>query len=512
MDQKSIGGRYDLAGRIGRGGMAQVYLATDRLLGRQVAIKVLDRAFADDAAFVERFKREAQAAAALNHPNVVPIYEWGTVDDTYYIVMGYVPGQNLKETLRQSGPLSEAEALRIGAQVAGALEIAHQRGIIHRDIKPHNILLDPDGQVVVTDFGIARAAGSSQLTASNVILGTAEYLAPEQAQRDRDNVDGRADLYSLGIVLYELLTGRTPFKGESMMAVAWQHVHEQPPVPRDLGIHLSPTTEQAILKAIEKDPDRRFQTAAEMRDALTEARSGPRWIPQASPPLAFSEDHRSEPRPPEPRGGTSRGRTMIIATLALLLIVGAGIGFLLTRSPDATGSPGTQAGNGVENDPGSQGIASVSPSGTSGSTPKSTATASPQPAQSTAKPAATPKPSPSGGVVSTGAADPEAAVRRFYQLVGQHQFDQAAGLWSANMRAQYPPAQNITGRFSDTSDMSVQRAKAVSIDEGAGKATVEVDVIETVGSPGATRSWVGTWSLVRGPEGWLLDQPNLQTR
>ncbi|WP_152413025.1 protein kinase domain-containing protein, partial [Nitrolancea hollandica] len=329
MNRNNIGGRYDLSGRIGRGGMAEVYLATDRLLGRQVAVKVLDRAFADDAAFVERFKREAQAAAALNHPNVVPIYEWGAVDDTYYIVMGYVPGRNLKEVLRQSGPLPEAEALRIGAQVAAALEEAHRHGIIHRDIKPHNILLEPGGHVVVTDFGIARAAGSSQLTATNVILGTAEYLAPEQAQREP--VDGRADLYSLGIVLYELLTGRTPFTGDTMMAIAWQHVHERPPTPRELGIRLSDLTERAVLRAIEKDPAQRYQNSAEMRDALTEARDGLMWVPHPASPSPPSEVPGPVPPPRDPRGGLPRGRTLILSFTALL-IVAAVIGLLMSRS------------------------------------------------------------------------------------------------------------------------------------------------------------------------------------
>lgn len=509
MDRDSIGGRYDLGDRIGRGGMAEVYLATDRLLGRQVAIKVLDRAFADDAAFVERFKREAQAAAALNHSNVVPIYEWGAVDDTYYIVMGYVPGRNLKEALRQSGPLPEAEVLRIGAQVAAALEEAHRHGIIHRDIKPHNILLEPGGHVVVTDFGIARAAGSSQLTATNVILGTAEYLAPEQAQREP--VDGRADLYSLGIVLYELLTGRTPFTGDTMMAIAWQHVHERPPTPRELGIRLSDLTEQAVLRAIEKDPAQRYQTAADMRNALTKARDDLTWVPGPAPSPP-SEVPGPVPPPAEPRGGTPRGRTLILSFTALL-IVAAVIGLLVSRSMGTTGQTAGTSG-GAENTSGTRGITAASPAGISEPTTAETAGDAPRAsAQPTATPETSPRPSPLvEGTASNGVADPASAVTRFYQLIGQHQFDQAAGLWSSNMRAQYPPAQNINGRFSDTTDMTLQHVKAIAVDEGAGRATVEVDVIEIVGSAGTTRNWVGTWSLVRGSDGWLLDQPNLQAK
>jgi serine/threonine protein kinase len=403
----------------------------------------------------------------------------------------------LKEALRRNGPLQEDEALRIGAQVAAALEAAHRHGIIHRDIKPHNILIDPGGQVLVTDFGIVRAAGSSQLTATNVILGTAEYLAPEQSAREP--IDGRADVYSLGIVLYELLTGRTPFTGESMMAVAWQHIHEQPPTPGELGIRLSPLTEQAFLKAIEKDPAQRFQTAAEMRQALTEARERLLWVPESPAPPVPGDVHSPPTQSLALHDRKPRSRS-VIASLAVLL--------LLTRPTGTNGPSGAEAGVGPETSPVVQSIPSASPGGTSGSTAANSPAGTPR---APAKPSATPEmrsPSPSPTGTASGAADPAAVVIRFYQLVGQHQFDHAAGLWSANMQAQYPPAQNIAGRFNNTSEIAVQHAKAISVDDGAGKATVEVDVLETVGS--STRNWVGTWVLVRGPEGWLLDQPNLQ--
>ncbi|CCF85643.1 hypothetical protein NITHO_530001 [Nitrolancea hollandica Lb] len=284
-----------------------------------------------------------------------------------------------------------------------------------------------------------------------------------------------------------------------------------------MGLRLSDTTEQAVLKAIEKDPAQRYQAAAEMREALTEARENLMWVPHSAPPDVSDVDHGSLTRPAEPLGGTPgggipRGRTLILSFTALL-IVAAVIGLLMSRSMGTAGqSAGTSGG--TANNSGTRGITAASPVGTPGTTAAETTGATPRAsAQPAATPDTTPKPSPSvEGTLSNSTADPAAAVTRFYQLIGQHQFDQAAGLWSSTMRAQYPPAQNITGRFSDTADMTVQRAKAISIDEGAGKATVEVDVIEIVESAGTTRNWVGTWELVRVPEGWLLDQPNLREK
>jgi hypothetical protein len=268
-----IADRYELEERLGVGGMAEVFLATDRTLGRKVAVKVLNRGYAEQPEFVERFKREARAAARLEHPNVVPIYEWGASDDTYYIVMGYVPGEDLKKVIRDRGPLPEDEALRIATGVAAALEAAHQQGIVHRDIKPHNILLDDAGQPRVTDFGIAQAAGLSQLTETSVVLGTAVYLSPEQASRRP--IDARSDIYSLGIVTYEMLAGQPPFSGHSVVDLAMQHVNDPPRPLRELRPEVSPATEQVVMRAIEKDPGHRFQSAQEMSDALDRALSFP---------------------------------------------------------------------------------------------------------------------------------------------------------------------------------------------------------------------------------------------
>ena len=216
--EQIVGGRYRVLRKLGGGGMADVYLCEDRTLGRQVALKVLLQRYLGDATFVERFRREAKAAAGLNQANLVSIYDWGELDGTYYIVMEYVEGETLKDYIRRQGRLSGNEAVRVSLQLLAALEFAHRNGIVHRDIKPQNVMLDREGNVKVMDFGIARA-GDSGMTEAGSILGTAQYLAPEQAQGQP--VDMRSDLYSVGIVLYEMVTGLAPFSGDSPVAVAF---------------------------------------------------------------------------------------------------------------------------------------------------------------------------------------------------------------------------------------------------------------------------------------------------
>ncbi|HEX2515007.1 MAG TPA: protein kinase, partial [Chloroflexota bacterium] len=292
-----LGGRYALLHRLGAGGMAEVYLALDQALDRQVAVKLLHPAYAADPLFVERFRREARAAAALNHPHIVSVYDWGTdgaPSGWPYMVMEYVPGPNLKEELRRRGALPEPEALRIGEQVAGALAAAHARGMVHRDVKPHNILLLRQEEEVlakVTDFGIARTRGVAGLTTGSGVLGSAHYLSPEQAQSRP--LDGRSDLYSLGVVLYEALTGGVPFKGDVPVAVAWQHVHRQPAPLREARPLVSPATEAVVLTAMAKRPEARYPSAEAMALALASARAGGAGAPGApiaaalvTPPVA----------------------------------------------------------------------------------------------------------------------------------------------------------------------------------------------------------------------------------
>jgi len=269
--EEVVGGRYRVLRKIGGGGMADVYLCEDLTLGRRVAIKVLLERFLDDPTFVERFRREAKAAAGLNQTNLVSIYDWGEVDGTYYIVMEYVEGETLKDLIRRRGRLSGNEAVGFSLQLLAAVEFAHRSGIVHRDIKPQNVMLDQDGTVKVMDFGIARA-GDSGMTEVGSILGTAQYLAPEQAKGQQ--VDERSDLYSVGVVLYEMLTGTVPFKGDSAVTVALKHVNEVPPEPSQLVPGMPYALNQIVLKAMAKDPADRYQNAAEFARDLRSAKVG----------------------------------------------------------------------------------------------------------------------------------------------------------------------------------------------------------------------------------------------
>ena len=265
----TINDRYEIGKLIGRGGMAEIYQARDILLDRPIAIKVLFPEFATDPAFVERFRREAQAAANLNHPNIVGVYDWGKVNNTYYIAMEYVSGRTLADILKQSGTLTPIQVCDVMAEVAAALESAHQSGVIHRDVKPGNILVSTTGQVKVADFGIARALGASVeqgLTQTGAVMGTATYFSPEQAQGAF--TDQRSDIYSLGVVMYEMLSGVAPFTGENAVAIAYKQVHEQA-LPINERINSVPSGLAAIVnKCMQKSPDDRYTTAEEVRNEL----------------------------------------------------------------------------------------------------------------------------------------------------------------------------------------------------------------------------------------------------
>ena len=262
--------RYRVRQRIGSGGMADVYLADDAQLGREVALKMLHRRFARDREFVERFRREASAAAGLQHPNVVSVYDRGEYDGTYYIAMEYLPGRTLKEIIRDEAPIDQQRAIALTIQVLQAAGFAHRRGVIHRDFKPHNVIVGPDDRLKVTDFGIARA-GASEMTETGSIMGTAQYLSPEQAQGQR--VGTASDLYSIGVMLYELVGGRVPFGGESAVSIALKHVSEQPPPLRELRPDVHPRLEQAVGRALLKDPAQRYASADEFIAALEQARA-----------------------------------------------------------------------------------------------------------------------------------------------------------------------------------------------------------------------------------------------
>ncbi len=253
--------------------MADVFLARDVLLDRPVAVKVLFPQFAAEPTFVARFRREAQAAANLNHPSIVAVYDWGEHDDTYFIVMEYVEGRSLADVLRAEGPLHPDRAAEICTDAAAALGFAHRNGTVHRDVKPGNILITPDGQVKVTDFGIARAfGGGDELTQTGSVMGTATYFSPEQAQGK--DVDPRSDLYSLGIVLFEMVTGRPPFIGDSPVAIAYKHVQEAPPRPTSLNPAIPKPLESVIARLLAKNPSQRYPSAEDVRTDLRRFRQG----------------------------------------------------------------------------------------------------------------------------------------------------------------------------------------------------------------------------------------------
>ncbi|MGA0106466.1 MAG: Stk1 family PASTA domain-containing Ser/Thr kinase [Ilumatobacteraceae bacterium] len=283
-----VNDRYEIGKRIGRGGMAEIFQARDILLDRPVAMKVLFPEFATDPAFVERFRREAQAAANLNHPNIVAVYDWGKLNNTYYIAMEYVNGRTLADILKQSGTLTPMQVCDVMSEVASALISAHQNGVIHRDIKPGNILVSTTGRVKVADFGIARALGAGVeqgLTQTGAVMGTATYFSPEQAQGA--STDQRSDIYSLGVVMYEMLSGVPPFTGENAVAIAYKQVHERA-MPLDQRLTSAPPEVAAIVaKCMEKSPDDRYSSAEEVRDEL-------RRFVEGMPVLAVSAKKEAE--------------------------------------------------------------------------------------------------------------------------------------------------------------------------------------------------------------------------
>ena len=337
-----IDGRYRVASRLGSGGMADVYLAHDTLLGRQVALKLLHHRFAEDQEFVERFRREASSAAGLSHPNVVAVFDRGEWDGTYYIAMEYLPGRSLKAVVREHGPLSPSDATDIVVQILLAVRFAHRRGIIHRDIKPHNVILDEEGRAKVTDFGIARA-GASDMTLTGSIMGTAQYLSPEQAQGHA--VSETSDLYAVGVVLYELLTGGVPFEGESAVTIALKQVSAEPTPPSLRNPEVTPALDAVVMRSLAKDPQARFASADEFIAALAQAREGIAPAPAFNgvpptqtaaaaalvvPPLPAEETHS-----PEDDARKRKHAWWIAAAVAALALAAAAVLLLLSGSKAA---------------------------------------------------------------------------------------------------------------------------------------------------------------------------------
>jgi beta-lactam-binding protein with PASTA domain/predicted Ser/Thr protein kinase len=358
-----IDGRYRVISRVGSGGMADVYLAEDQLLGRQVAVKLLHHHFAEDQEFVERFKREASSAAGLSHQNIVGIFDRGEWEGTYYIAMEYVAGRSLKTIVREHGALDPAQAIDITVQILRAARFAHRRGVIHRDLKPHNVIIDEEGRARVTDFGIARA-GASDMTLTGSIMGTAQYLSPEQAQGHV--VSGASDLYSIGVTLYELLTGVVPFDGETAVAIAYKQVSAQPRPPSEVNPAVPLGLDAVVLRALAKDPAQRYADADEFIAALQREREalpasattagtavlsaatpGEGWIPPGPPGDAARGDGGPptgalllpaaevyEERRDEPDGGRD-GRRIALWALLAVLVIGAVVAAVLLLSSTA---------------------------------------------------------------------------------------------------------------------------------------------------------------------------------
>jgi serine/threonine-protein kinase len=338
-----VDGRYRVLRRLGSGGMADVWLAEDTHLQRQVALKVLHRRFAQDREFVERFRREAEAAAGLQHPNIVSVFDRGEFEGTYYIAMQYIEGPTLKELI--DGGLTPEQAVALIRQVLEAARFAHRNGIVHRDLKPQNVIVDGEGKAVVTDFGIARA-GVSEITQTGSVMGTPHYLSPEQAQGL--DITRTSDLYSIGVILYEALTGRVPFEADSAVAVAMKQVSQTPQRPSSINHRVTPALDAAVMRALEKDPGQRFQSAdafiAALDAALKEpgAGGGGTAAFAALPPVVATPEEAVAEDDPEEEA-RKRRRRWIAAAIAAVLI-GVLVGLALTRetSTEVPGVTGNQ--------------------------------------------------------------------------------------------------------------------------------------------------------------------------
>jgi beta-lactam-binding protein with PASTA domain/predicted Ser/Thr protein kinase len=342
--ERIFGDRYEVEEPLGTGGMAEVWRGHDRVLNRTVAIKTLLPQFARDASFVDRFRREAQAAARLNHPGIVSVYDSGTDGDTPYIVMQYIEGRTLGDFLGSGKTLPPKQAAQIAQEIAEALGVAHAHGVIHRDIKPANVMITRDGKVLVMDFGIARLiSGPETAPQTSAVLGTASYLSPEQAQGQP--VDARSDIYALGVVLYEMLTGRPPFTGDSPMAIAYKQVNATPPAPSSANPDVPPELDAVVMRALSKNPANRYQTGQEFADDLERARTGGQVM--ATPLLpaggeatqVISRPQPTSVLPPQEQepGGSRKAWVGALLAIVIMALLAAGAYLAVTMLTDDGG-------------------------------------------------------------------------------------------------------------------------------------------------------------------------------
>ena len=557
-----LAGRYRLLELLGEGGMAHVFRAHDELLDRPVAIKVLRAGFGADRDFVARFRQEARSVASLHHPNIATVYDTGT-DVVDYIVMQLVDGEDLERMIRRLGRVPVHTAARIVVEVSRALQAAHERGIIHRDVKPANILIDRDGEVRVVDFGIARAANAIGVTTAGMMLGSVHYVSPEQVLGEE--VTAASDVFSLGVVLYEAITGQRPFEGPTPASVALERLHVRPAPPSSVVRYLPAGLDPLVMRALERDRAARYPSAGDFGAALEAWRIGSLGgvrrrgavarerrgavpvaaaVSAAARPLMEHQDGIRNGAPPlhTPGGGgpsadptapttptlrpspvtraTDRDRQAIapaflipLGAIALVVIAAAailrGTGELGGAVAGATATPRPTA---VAVFPTATAMLTreATPTPTAEPTPTSSPTPTPE---STPKPTPAPEPTPSPTPTSRSAPasparDPAETVARFYRLVVEERFDEAAALWTADMRERYPPAGNIDGRFAPTTDIDLVRNEIVAMDRQAGKATVAVDLIEHRESGPSPRRFVGDWDLVLVDGRWLMDDPD----
>jgi eukaryotic-like serine/threonine-protein kinase len=563
--------RYRLEEVIGQGAMAGVWRAFDRLLDRPVAIKLLRPEFTRDRAVLERFRREAHLAALISHPNVASVYDYAIDGDAAYIVMQLVEGPDLASVIEDHGRLPVDHSMRIAAAVSDALQAAHDVGLVHRDIKPGNILLDADGEVRVIDFGIARALADTRTTHPNAIMATVRYCSPEQITGAP--VGAASDVYSLGLVLHELLTGVPPFEGTSAAGIALARVHSRPPVPSLLAPDVPDSVDQVVMQALAIDPSHRYGSARQFGEgirgwfrqreqlgpvsdvpagaaralaseppipaglwglsapvppvasALAPVRPGSRALAGRRPLAPPRPDRRSRPSKPSKRlPATLLALIPVLALLVVAISAWTMLGVPIEPQPTggvlgASGTPASDAGaipaESVEQRPApatsttASSSAPATPNPTIAATPTATSTpAVTTPAATPQRtPATTPPPAVEPGGQPSGRLGPAATVALWYRLVEAHRFRAAAERWSRGMRDAYPPGAYIDGRFSRTTKIDVHRAETTLLDQSAGRALVEVDLTEYRSIEPSPRRFLGSWELIRVPGGWLLNEP-----